>query len=79
MGNIRGKEIMNIFDWAMDFISYAIQSSCKDYPFEYLLYFCMFSKLLSDLSAPIIDDEGIDDLHNKTVEMVCIHEGMFSV
>lgn len=70
---------MNIFDWGMDFIGYAIQSTCSNYPFEYILYLCMFSKLLSELSAPIIEDDEIDNLQNKVIEMVCLHEGMFPV
>jgi len=63
----------------MDFICFAIQSSCNDYPYQYLLYFIMFSKLISDLSAPIIEDIEIEKLQNRAIEMVCIHEGMFPV
>lgn len=79
VGNIHGKEMINIFDWAMDFIGYSIQSTLSNYPFRYILYLSLFSKLLSDLSAPILKDDEIESLQNRVIEMVCLHEGMFPV
>jgi len=79
MGNINGKEMINIFDWAMDFICYAIQCCETNYPYAYLLYYCMFSKLISDLLAPVVDGDEIENLHNRVIEMVCLHEGLFPV
>lgn len=79
MGNIRGKEKINIFECAMDLLCHAIATTCSDYPTEYLLYFCLLSKLISDLSAPVMMDNEIENLYQRVVELVCVHEGLFPV
>lgn len=44
---------------------------------EYKIFFHMLAEDLIDMYRPNISEENIEDIHNRILETVCIHEGMF--
>lgn len=82
-GLMKGNETINMCESATDFICWSIQQASiqlnSNYPVEYLLFFCMFSRLVTDLLAPIVVDDEIEQLYFRTVEVISIYEGMFPI
>lgn len=85
-GLVKGKELIEMFECAMDFICWSIQQissrtrePTQKYPNEYLYFYCMFSSYVSELMAPMIPDNAIDSLYDRAVEIVSVYEGIFPV
>jgi hypothetical protein len=81
-GQKKGIQKIHFMECSMEYLVQIIKMCMRrkiieNYPQEYLLYYCMLSSLFGKLLSPIFLDHEIDDLYNKTVEVVALSEGLF--
>ena len=74
-GQVRTADIIQCIRVLLNFIFYC---STSDHV-QYREYYKMLSSDFTDLSAPCFSLEEIESLHNRVVETVAVHEGLFPI
>lgn len=73
----QGVQLINFIECAMDYFTMCIATADTSYAQPYLLFYSFVSSLFSALLSPIVFDETINHLFNRTAEFVSVHDGMF--
>ena len=74
-GNLNGDNLFTIFSVLIDFMMLSV-----DYiPKAYKTFFHLYSVILNDVLSPVQSDREIDSLYWRTIEVVCLNEGLFPI